>query len=206
MSLITCPECGNKVSDQAKSCPNCGLPGTKFKTEKIDSSHETNDERKAGNNIENSSYIINLIIGLVGVSIFIVLLGLCTKGNSDSDKKTKSKSSSYTTSSYSSTDSYSSTSSYSSSSSKGEDITISTGTYVVGEDIVPGKYDVDYVSGRYALFEVKQSKDSPGAVTAMVMGDRTCGDDVQHYSNLKLSKGNVVIIQNGNLTVNLTAK
>lgn len=204
MSLITCPECGNKVSDKAKSCPNCGMPGTQFKVEKTDRFQETNDDKKIDNNKDNSFYANNLIIGLVGVSIFIVLLGLCTKGNSDSDKK--SERSSYTISSYGSTDSYSSTSGYSSTSSKGEDITISTGTYVVGEDIVPGKYDVDYVSGRYALFEVKQSKDSPGAVTAMVMGDRTCGDDVQHYSNLSLSRGNVVIIENGNLTVNLTAK
>lgn len=24
MALITCPECGNQISDNAKSCPNCG--------------------------------------------------------------------------------------------------------------------------------------------------------------------------------------
>ena len=26
MSLIRCPECGEKVSSKANSCPNCGLP------------------------------------------------------------------------------------------------------------------------------------------------------------------------------------
>lgn len=26
MSLITCPECKNQVSDRAKSCPHCGAP------------------------------------------------------------------------------------------------------------------------------------------------------------------------------------
>lgn len=26
MSLITCPECGREVSDQAASCPQCGYP------------------------------------------------------------------------------------------------------------------------------------------------------------------------------------
>ena len=26
MALITCPECGNQVSDKAKTCPNCGIP------------------------------------------------------------------------------------------------------------------------------------------------------------------------------------
>lgn len=32
MGLINCPECGNQMSDQAKSCPNCGAPRkeTKF--------------------------------------------------------------------------------------------------------------------------------------------------------------------------------
>lgn len=25
MALIDCPECGNKVSDAATSCPNCGM-------------------------------------------------------------------------------------------------------------------------------------------------------------------------------------
>jgi hypothetical protein len=26
MALITCPECKNSVSDQARTCPNCGFP------------------------------------------------------------------------------------------------------------------------------------------------------------------------------------
>lgn len=26
MALIMCPECGNKISDKAASCPNCGSP------------------------------------------------------------------------------------------------------------------------------------------------------------------------------------
>jgi len=26
MSLIKCPECGKQISDQAESCPSCGLP------------------------------------------------------------------------------------------------------------------------------------------------------------------------------------
>lgn len=31
MSLISCPECNNEISDQAKSCPNCGHPIKKHK-------------------------------------------------------------------------------------------------------------------------------------------------------------------------------
>ncbi|OQB25408.1 MAG: Helicase IV [Firmicutes bacterium ADurb.Bin182] len=30
MSLINCPECGNKISDKAESCPRCGLPSSFF--------------------------------------------------------------------------------------------------------------------------------------------------------------------------------
>lgn len=26
MALIKCPECGKEISDQATSCPNCGIP------------------------------------------------------------------------------------------------------------------------------------------------------------------------------------
>jgi len=26
MAIINCPECNNKVSDKAKSCPNCAFP------------------------------------------------------------------------------------------------------------------------------------------------------------------------------------
>lgn len=26
MALITCPECGNQVSDKAAACPKCGAP------------------------------------------------------------------------------------------------------------------------------------------------------------------------------------
>ena len=89
---------------------------------------------------------------------------------------------------------------------KGETVTISTGTYEVGSDIAAGKYDVDYVSGHYALFSVKESRDALGASPSFVMGDRTAGDDVQHYSNLYLVSGNVVVIEGGNLTVKLTPR
>jgi hypothetical protein len=26
MALISCPECGNEISDKAVSCPSCGVP------------------------------------------------------------------------------------------------------------------------------------------------------------------------------------
>ena len=30
MALITCPECGNSISDKAERCPHCGLPSAYF--------------------------------------------------------------------------------------------------------------------------------------------------------------------------------
>ena len=32
MAIIKCPECGHAVSDQAKSCPNCGFTINENKT------------------------------------------------------------------------------------------------------------------------------------------------------------------------------
>lgn len=31
MSMINCPECGEKISDKAESCPHCGCPQSEFK-------------------------------------------------------------------------------------------------------------------------------------------------------------------------------
>ena len=35
MALITCPECGGKVSDKAASCPHCGYPMDQVKTSSV---------------------------------------------------------------------------------------------------------------------------------------------------------------------------
>lgn len=36
MALITCPECGQQISDKADICPNCGCPIDKTKQMKFD--------------------------------------------------------------------------------------------------------------------------------------------------------------------------
>ena len=36
MALITCPECGNKISDRAKICIHCGFPIYEVECEKLD--------------------------------------------------------------------------------------------------------------------------------------------------------------------------
>ena len=216
MSLIKCPECGKEISNQAVSCPNCGLPNAKFNiisepsfSRIVDEEAErlnANSYQKKTTTRSNNKIILFVLVALAIVFIICVKLKKYNP-NSNSSSYTSTYTPSYTaTSTYSSsTNTDSSTSSYSS--PIGEDITISTGVYVVGEDIVAGKYDVDYVSGRLALLEVKKNKDSLGAETAILMGDGSSKtEDIQHYSNLYLSKGNVVEITGGNLTVKLSAK
>ena len=215
MSLIICPECGKEISDQAVSCPNCGLPKAKSPNNSGNSFSRIVDEEAERMNANSQQKKATtgsdkkIIIGVLVAIAIIIIISVNSKNNKPSSNSSSYKSTytpSYTTTSTYSSSTYTDSSTSSYSSSKGEDITISTGEYVVGEDIVVGKYDVDYVSGKYALFEVKESKDSAGAITAFVMGDRSSGDDVQHYSNLSLSRGNVVVIKGGNLTVKLTAK
>ena len=44
MALITCPECGGKVSDQVEKCIHCGFPLKKYKEEQL--SHEERRRKK----------------------------------------------------------------------------------------------------------------------------------------------------------------
>ncbi len=44
MAIIQCPECGREVSDQAASCPNCGIPLKKGETKFCQHCGETIDK------------------------------------------------------------------------------------------------------------------------------------------------------------------
>ena len=35
MALVTCPDCGREVSDQAQTCPNCGYPIAGHQPERV---------------------------------------------------------------------------------------------------------------------------------------------------------------------------
>jgi len=60
MALIECKECGNQVSDKAKSCPNCG-----FEKENLDSKLD-----KAGKNLQSLGCLL-----IIFVTIPILLIG-----------------------------------------------------------------------------------------------------------------------------------
>lgn len=63
MALIKCPECGNKISDQAETCPKCGY-------ELKEKKKETSDHLKDIKSKWNNKYLI--IIALV-VGAFLLL-------------------------------------------------------------------------------------------------------------------------------------
>ena len=55
MALISCPECKKQVSDQAKSCPHCGVKLKKAKS----------DEAKAGRIVAVIVLVIVLVLGIL---------------------------------------------------------------------------------------------------------------------------------------------
>ncbi len=63
MALIKCPECGNKISDQAEACPKCGY---ELKENKTEASEHLKEIKSKWNN----KYLI--IIGLVVGAFFLL--------------------------------------------------------------------------------------------------------------------------------------
>lgn len=61
MSMINCPECNKEISNQAKVCPNCGMPVYRMKY----NLSETKSEKKAKPNILSVTAIGIAIIALI---------------------------------------------------------------------------------------------------------------------------------------------
>ena len=83
MALITCKECGQTISDKAKSCPNCGCPVGDYQgqTDRNNNSNETNCNNSNVIGTKKYSVTIPLIIGL---ALYIVLTILLSNvGNTD---------------------------------------------------------------------------------------------------------------------------
>jgi hypothetical protein len=76
MVLITCPECKNKISDTASSCPKCGRPLTPVEAAKL---------RK----LEQTSSIIAAIVVAASVLFIVISVLSSTKTNRDTSSKTK---------------------------------------------------------------------------------------------------------------------
>lgn len=61
MALIKCPECGKKMSDQAKNCPHCGYSFTKTENNNT-LNNALNDLKSKWDN----KYLLVILVGLVG--------------------------------------------------------------------------------------------------------------------------------------------
>lgn len=66
MALIECPECKNKISDQAVACPKCGYSLIKRENEetKLVKENKKNDNKKGDN---KKTSIIYIVVGLIVV-------------------------------------------------------------------------------------------------------------------------------------------
>ena len=58
MALINCPECGKEISDQAKTCPNCGIRIKRKKTE---------EEKKK--TLKKCGIILGIVVLLAGLVV-----------------------------------------------------------------------------------------------------------------------------------------
>ena len=62
MALVTCPECGRKVSERADACPNCGYP--------ICASLQKSKQEAAQKDFDRGRNIIILVITRMHLSMF----------------------------------------------------------------------------------------------------------------------------------------
>ncbi len=81
MALVKCPECGKEISDQAKSCPNCGFV---FEHEVLSKTRETElSEKKVNAAAGIALIVIGILVTILGgftmgliVGIVFVIVGL----------------------------------------------------------------------------------------------------------------------------------
>jgi rRNA maturation endonuclease Nob1 len=75
MPLITCPDCGKQISDQAPSCPNCGRPVAPPRQPTSAYVVKKSETFGVGCLVQALSLAIGFVIGLLGgvVGIFLGL-------------------------------------------------------------------------------------------------------------------------------------
>lgn len=66
--LLTCPDCGNEVSDQAPACPKCGRPTARAAAP----ASKTTLTKPAG-----------CFLQLLAIVVFVVGVGLCLQGGAE---------------------------------------------------------------------------------------------------------------------------
>lgn len=75
MALITCPECGKQVSDQATSCPNCGCPvrqSTVLDSDMVELGRvKTMKDMEAAEYARRTFALSKLVLGIISLVMFL---------------------------------------------------------------------------------------------------------------------------------------
>ena len=80
MSLITCPECGNQVSDKAKNCPVCAYPINPEDSNKQTSIPTTPPivvKPKEGCFLQTLNVGCMIVAAIIGIFILFFLMSTC---------------------------------------------------------------------------------------------------------------------------------
>ena len=81
MALLTCPECGRKVSEEASACPGCGYP-----VDKMIGLQTPESQKKLGNGLGVAGFVVSIVALLfsyaasLGFILGVVAFGLAFSG------------------------------------------------------------------------------------------------------------------------------
>ena len=92
MAIILCPECGKEISDQAISCPHCGMPMEKINAKENSDSKAVTPDQKLESVVDTeeqaksvkSKYGVWAFILIVAFGLFLFLLKTCDSSSSSS--------------------------------------------------------------------------------------------------------------------------
>jgi DNA-directed RNA polymerase subunit RPC12/RpoP len=71
MALVTCPECGTEVSDQAKACPKCGAPVGKKKIDRMGAWCPNCGNRRSEKDREVTCFYAVLVVCTLGGALLL---------------------------------------------------------------------------------------------------------------------------------------
>lgn len=84
MALITCPECGKKISDQAQNCPNCGCPICG-----VNNLQELVEDRETMQQENKTKKLKITLISLIVVGFLAIVVGVVYYQSTDLERSKK---------------------------------------------------------------------------------------------------------------------
>lgn len=86
MALLSCPDCGHQVSDQAPSCPSCGRPLARTSTATHQATAPVLPEKKS-----SGCLTVVLILLAIPVGIFLIFFVQAMLSSDDPEVKARHK-------------------------------------------------------------------------------------------------------------------